>query len=62
MEPGSRLNVLRLFRKPDRWTLDHLAGLHIEQHDRVDAGILFADTLPPDDDPCIVKPIFIAQG
>lgn len=43
MEPGSRLNVLNLFNKPNKWSSEQLTGLHIEQHDDVSIANIFDD-------------------
>ena len=56
MEPGSQINVLRLFKAPSKWCPEHLTGLNIEQHDHASAAAIFDDALlPKDDDSCTVR-------
>lgn len=56
MEPGSEMNVLSLFKTPNKWSPEHLAGLHIEQHDNTHIAAIVGDTLlPKDDDPCTIR-------
>ncbi|KAK2846323.1 hypothetical protein FQN49_005836, partial [Arthroderma sp. PD_2] len=52
MEPGWQIDVLRLFRAPDKWRPSYLDGLNIEIHDHASAAAIFGSSLlPKDDDP-----------
>ena len=56
MEPGSKLNVLNLFKKPNKWSSEHLTGLHIEEHDHVSIATILDDVvLLTDDDLCTIN-------
>lgn len=45
MEPGSKLNVLNLFKKPNKWTSEQLTGLNIEQQNNTDITSLVAEVV-----------------
>lgn len=54
MEIGSHVDVLSLFRHPNKWSQACLSGLHIEEHDCAHAVTIVGDEqLPKDDDPCL---------
>lgn len=46
----SHVDVFRLFKAPNKWSPEHLTGLHIEQDDHTRIGDI-VDDLPKDDDP-----------
>ncbi|KAF3481403.1 uncharacterized protein GIQ15_04162 [Arthroderma uncinatum] len=52
MESGTQIDVLKLFKAPNKWRPSYTTGLHIETQEHTSAAAIFGSTLlPKDDDP-----------